>query len=132
MRALKRVTCVILSGTMLACSSVRPVLSPNTFIPQHQPDVVWVNDPDQGEVFALSNPTMQGDTVVGTMAGMSEPMALPLKPQYTVLARQRDGGKTAQLVVALGLVTGLAVWGFIVGGNGARRCTTPGYRGCPG
>jgi hypothetical protein len=132
MLTLKRVTCIVLSGTTLACTSVRPVLSPSTFIPERRPEVVWVNDPDQGEVFTLANPTMQGDTVLGTMAGMSEPMALPLKPQYTVLARQRDGGKTAQLVVAVGVITGLAIWGFVVGGSGPRRCTTPGYRGCPG
>jgi hypothetical protein len=115
---------------MTACATVRPVTAPATFIPQHHPDRIWVAAPN-GEVLQLIGPALRGDSVVGTLAGTSEPLAVPLTPDYHVFARQPAAGRTAQLVGVVGVIGGLAIWGFAQGGNGEKGCATPGMRGCP-
>jgi len=130
MKALRRSVAALLLPLTVGCTAVRPIATPAAFIPQHNPDRVWVAAPN-GEIFQLLSPSMRGDSVVGTLAGTSESMTLPIGGDYIVLARQPSSGRTAQLVGVVGAVGGLAVWGFITGGNGAKGCATPGSRGCP-
>ena len=127
--ALRTACCILLTAT-LGCATVRPVASPSTYMAQHRPDRVWVADAN-GEVFQLMNPTLQGDSVTGTLAGTTEPLTLQLTSERTLLARQPSSGKTAQLVGVIALVAGLAIYGLIVGGGGDKVCATPGSRGCP-
>jgi len=95
----------------VGCMSVRPVTQPAQFIPQTNPDVVLVIYNDNSEV-PVENPRMSGDTLIGTWAGLGEPVAAPLSQVQRIDARQRDRTKTrmliggiAALTVAMGYVT---------------------------
>lgn len=127
---LRKLTAGVLLFSMLACTAVRPVAAPTTFIPQQQPEQVWITS-DAGETFALLRPAIRGDSVVGILAATSEPFSVPLTPGHVVFARQKSSSKTAQLVGGLGLLAGAVVLGFVLGGSGDKVCSQPGMRGCP-
>ena len=90
-----------------ACTSYRNV-QPAQFIPQHNPDtvLVWTRD---GEVTDLIGPRVDGDTLKGRVAGLSEVFAHPLNDIVTVQARGPDKRKTAFLVAG-----GVLVGGFLI------------------
>ena len=127
---LRKITSALLIGAMLGCTAVQRVAAPASFIPQQQPEQVWVTS-EEGETFALLNPVVRGDSVVGTLAGTSEQIAVPLDPAHRVFAKQKSSSKTMQLVGSMGLLAGLTVLGFAVGGSGEKVCSQPGMRGCP-
>lgn len=126
----RKATATVLLYAVLGCSSVRPVAAPTTFIPQRNPETVWVTN-ELGETFALVRPMVRGDSIVGTLAATSEPFSVPLAPGNVVFARQNSPGKTLGLVGTMALLAGFAIWGFIVGGNGEKGCAQYGMRGCP-
>ncbi|HZC68026.1 MAG TPA: hypothetical protein VE201_05345 [Nitrospirales bacterium] len=128
-KPVKRVAVLTLVG-LTACASVQPIAAPSAFIGQHHPERVWVAATN-GEVFQILSPEIRGDSLVGTLAATSESFAVPLDTEHQVFARRASTGKTMQLVGAIGVVGGLAAWGFIEGGSGAKGCATPGMRGCP-
>jgi hypothetical protein len=117
----RRVTAALLLVATTACYGVRPVASPSTFIQTENPEAIWIAD-DNGEVLELMSPTLKGDSVVGSLDGLDEPVTVELDPENPVYARQKDAFKTATLVGGLGLVAGLAVYGFAVGGGGEKVC----------
>jgi hypothetical protein len=125
-----RSVAILTFAGLAACASVQPIQSPSAFIGEHHPERVWVAATN-GEVFQLLSPEIRGDSLVGTLAVTSESFAVPLDSEHQVFARRASTGKTMQLVGAIGVVGGLAVWGFIEGGNGSKGCATPGMRGCP-
>jgi hypothetical protein len=114
-------TALVLLASTTACYGVRPISSPSSYIQAENPEAVWVAD-DNGEVFRLEAPVVRGDSIVGSLDGLSEPFAVEMSPEHAVYARQRDPVKTATLVGGLGLVAGLAVYGFSVGGSGDKVC----------
>lgn len=125
-----RTTAALLLVTTAGCYSVRRVAQPGDFIETRHPENVWVAA-ENGEVFRLSGPEVRGDSVVGTVNGTSEQMALDLSGSHEVFARQKDPLKTAGLIAGLGAVAGLAIWGYSEGQGGAKVCPEPGHRGCP-
>ena len=126
---LRKVTALALLVATAGCYSVKRVSAPSSYIAEHHPEQVWVAS-DNGEVFRLSGPAVRGDSVVGTVNGTSEPMALDLKGQHEVFAKQKDPLKTATLVGGIGAILGLGIYGLIQGGSGAEICPEPGRRGC--
>jgi hypothetical protein len=128
---LRRATAAVLLCSTTACYTVQRVRAPQQFIPQRAPERVWVLDNGNGETFQLERPVLRADSVVGTLAGTAESLALQLTSDRVVFARQKSNGKTAQLIAGLGLLGGLAIYGVIAAGSGERQCATPGMRGCP-
>jgi hypothetical protein len=127
---LKRFTAAVLLGAMVGCTAVRPVAAPASFIPEEQPEQVWVAS-EEGETFALLRPQIRGDSVTGILAGTNEPITVPLDSSHRVFAKQNSPSKTAQLVGSMGLLAGLTVLGFAIGESGPKVCSQPGMRGCP-
>jgi hypothetical protein len=95
-----------------ACSSVQPIREPVQFIAASSPSLVYVTHRNRS-VLAIANPRVSGDTLHGTWAGETRPVALPLSQVQSVEALQRDRKRTAFLVAGLGIFTGVAVYAFL-------------------
>lgn len=104
-----------------ACATVRPVAAPVNFIPQQNPQIVWVTA-QSGEVIPVMRPSVQGDTLLGQWQGTSERVRLPLPQIQMVSARQPDRTRTALLVVGASALAGFIVWRAIEGGSGSGIC----------
>jgi hypothetical protein len=128
---LRKVIAAVLLCSMIGCYTVSPVAAPSTFIPQQNPERVWVTN-ELGETFLLERPMVRGDSIVGTLAATSEQFSVPLAaPGNRVFARQKSRSKTMQLIGSVGLLVGLTAFGLIVGSDGTKVCAQPGMRGCP-
>ena len=112
---------VIMAFGAAGCVTVRPVVAPVTFIPQQNPDVVWVTA-HSGEVIPVARPRLDGEAVTGQWLGTSERVTLPFPQIRVVHAAQRDRGRTAALVAAVGVLGGFIVWRAIQSGNGSGNC----------
>ena len=105
---MKRYTSVLMIAlTSAGCFTIQPVRRPADFIPQSNPELVWVRQQD-GEVVPVARPALQGDTIVGLRAGTPESVRLALPRIQSISARQPDTKRT--LLVA---VTGIALAGFV-------------------
>jgi len=95
---------LVLAGA--ACTSIQRI-QPAQFIPQRRPEsiMVWTADSD---VTNVVKPQIDGDTLRGTVAGLQERVAIPLKDIVTATAKAPDGTKTAILVAG-----GAVVGGFV-------------------
>lgn len=116
----------------VGCMTVRPVVTPATYIPQQKPELVWVTQAS-GEVIPVAGPTVQGDTLVGSWLGTSERVSVALPRVQAIYARQPDRKRTTMLVAFAGVATGFLVWRAIQAGNGASNCfyvPGPGWTEC--
>jgi hypothetical protein len=111
----------ILLATNTGCTSVRPVLAPDRFIPQQRPELVWVLN-ERGDVVPLAQPRVETDSLFGTWEGLGEPVAMKLGDVREVRARQPDRTKTALLVAALVGGAGLVYWGAAQGHGPEAQC----------
>lgn len=91
------------------CVTVRPVAAPVNFIPQENPQLVWVTA-NSGEVIPMARPVIRGDSLAGQWLGSAEPVSVPLGEVRAVHARQPDRTRTALLVASALAVTGFIVW----------------------
>ena len=107
---LHREFAIALALTGLGCTSMRSV-QPTQFIPQHNPQSILVTTSDS-DVTNVVQPKIDGDTLRGTVAGLQERVAIPLKDILSVRAKAPDGTKTAFLVAG-GVVVGGALAYFI-------------------
>ena len=73
--------------------------------------VVVIYD-DNGEV-PIEKPTMHGDTIVGTWAGLGEPIAVPMNQVQRVDAIQKDPKQTTLLIAALVGATAVTTDGLV-------------------
>lgn len=111
---------VLLAST--ACSTVRPVTQPAQFFSRSQPDMVVVTYTDNSQV-PVAAPKLNGDTLVGTWAGLGEPVAVPLSEVRQIDARQSAPRRTAVMVTMLAFATGFGIWGFTqLSREGGRVC----------
>ncbi len=92
-----------------ACVSVRPVASPEHFIPAQQPNLVWVTTTHE-EVIPVADPMVHNAAIRGTWLGLGDSISVPLTSTRLVQARQKDGGRTALLVAGVALAAGIVVW----------------------
>ena len=107
------------------CYSISPLAKPGAYITEKQPPLVWVAD-TAGEVIRVEGPSVRGDSVVGTLQGTTEPIAVELTPEHAVFARQKSTRKTVELVGGISLLAGLATYGFIKGQGGPEDCVSLG------
>src|SRR4026209_1747441 len=75
MKLYTSVTLIALSSS--ACFTIQPVTRPADFIPQTNPELVWVRHPE-GEVIPVAKPRLFGDTLVGMRAGTPESVRVAL------------------------------------------------------
>ena len=116
-----RVLLVLLPLGAAACMSVRPVLTPSNFIPQQNPDLVWVTS-QQGEVIPLARPSLRGDTLVGNWLGTSERVTFSLPTLQGLSARQPDRKRTTMLIATAAALAGFVVWRALESGSTGSRC----------
>jgi hypothetical protein len=121
--------------TGIGCTSVQRV-RPSPFIPEHQPQLVWVTTRDS-DLTTVVAPQIDGDTLRGTVAGLEERVAIPVTDILSVKARVPDHARTA-LLVAGGLVVGGAVTYLLAQRSGSAGpgtavavCTDPDIDSCP-
>jgi len=88
------------------------VREPARFITEASPTVVYVTHHSRA-VIVIANPRVSGDTVHGTYAGDTRPVAVPLSQVQSVEAIRRDGGRTAVLIGGVTLLAGIAVYAFV-------------------
>ena len=120
----KKVVSVLLLGTMTsACMTLRPVQSPGQYIPKSNPPVVYVTYTDNS-IVPVSQPKISGDTLLGTWAGLAEPVTIPFRDIQLVQAKQPDRGKTRMLIIGLTAVTAAGLYAIIKGtGDRPAPCT---------
>jgi hypothetical protein len=123
------VAAVVLSG--LGCATLQPVRQPAQFIPDAKPQVVYVTFRNHSKV-TIAQPRVRGDSLFGTVPGVSEPVAAPLAHIERVEARQRDRKRTAWLIAGLGVLTAAGVFalGQSGGGDFNHPCNTIGTDDC--
>jgi hypothetical protein len=95
----------------VGCTVVRPVSQPAQYIPQNNPDVVVVVYKDRSQV-PVVQPRMNGDTLVGTWAGLGEPVVVPMDQVERIEARQKDKKRTTLLIAGVTAATVAGVWAF--------------------
>lgn len=117
---LRSVTALLVLSTA-ACVTVRPVATPASFIPQRNPDLVWVTV-QSGEVIPIAGPQLRGDTLSGRWLGTSDPVSMQLPQVRMVSARQPDRTRTALLIATATAFAGFVVWRAIRSGNGTTNC----------
>ena len=103
------------SLTLAGCHVVRPV-HPVEFIPQHNPEVVWVTYTDNSFV-PVSGPKIVGDSLTGTWQGLAEPVAISLNEIQTVQARIPAPKRTVLLATVLTATVGGAIYSIATAGN---------------
>jgi len=109
---------VTLAGLLLAgvgCTAVRAV-KPAEYIPQHNPDVVWVTYTDNSFV-PVAGPKIVGDSLIGTWKGLNEPVAISLGEIQTVQAKMPAPKKTALLFGIAGVATAAVIYTISTAGN---------------
>lgn len=95
----------------VGCKTVQPVMQPAQYIPQENPDLVVVIYKDNAQV-PVSKPRMSGDTLMGTWAGLGEPVAVPMNQVRRIDAIQPNRKRTVIAVAAIAGVAALGVWGI--------------------
>lgn len=113
----RRVLAVFTLVATTGCMSLRPVWDPGQYIAEHKPDVVYVMKGRQA-VLTIANPRVSGDTVLGTLLGESEPVALPLSEIQNIGTVRFNGGRTALLVGGVASLGALAAFAFLSNANG--------------
>jgi hypothetical protein len=78
----------ILLGSV-GCVTLLPVRDPAQFIPQSNPQVVFVTYVNRTKMF-VTQPRVSGDSLFGTMQGQSHTVAVPLHQVRLIQARQTD------------------------------------------
>ncbi|HXQ29186.1 MAG TPA: hypothetical protein VN848_07950 [Gemmatimonadales bacterium] len=94
--------------TGVACTSMQRV-QPDQFVPQHRPSIIQVTTSDS-DVTTVVEPRIDGDTLRGTVAGLQERVAIPLKDIVVARAQAPDGMKTAVLVAGGVMVGGVVAY----------------------
>lgn len=104
----------------VACTSVQQVREPAQFIPQTKPDVVVVFYHDNAQV-PVAEPRISGDSLIGTWAGLGEPVAVPLSQVARIDAVQRSKKRTTFLIAGLTAVTAAGIYALVQASTGGRR-----------
>jgi hypothetical protein len=112
----------VLAGSM-ACAVVQPVRQPAQFIPATNPEIVVVTYKDNSQV-PVSKPQMNGDTLIGTWAGLGEPVAVPLSDVQRVDARQHSPKRTAMLIAGVAALTASGTYAIVRVAVSGRNCDT--------
>lgn len=102
----------------MGCAVVQPVRQPAQFIPQQHPDIVVVTYKDNSQV-PIAKPLISGDSVIGTWAGLGEPVGVPLSDVQRIDAKQRSTSRTVLMIAGIAALTAGGTYAIVrVTGNG--------------
>jgi hypothetical protein len=119
-----RIVALSLVLSAIGCTTMQTV-PPAQFIPSHHPTFVWVYTSDS-EATKVLGPRIDGDTLRGTVAGLDEPVTIPLKDIVRTIAKGPDPTRTAVLVAG-GIIAGTFVGYAITHASGVSGGSGP----CP-
>ena len=117
-----------------ACTHVGAVDKPLEYLSTSAPEEVWVIRKHNDSTFRISQPRLQGDTLIGfSLPDATSPITqyqeIPLQDVRQMRSKRSAPIRTAVLV---GGLTGLAVFSYaeLVGGNGSGAPVKQGQYGC--
>jgi hypothetical protein len=116
MRRIARVPLMAALLSSLACATMQPVREPAQFIPETKPPVVHVTFRNHSKV-TFAQPRVRGDTLYGTVPGVSQPVAAPLSHIERIEAVQRDKKRTRWLIAGLGVLAAAGVFALTQSGS---------------
>ena len=113
-------------GSLVACTTMAPVPKPLQYVNNRTPVEVWVIRRHHDSLFRVSQPRLQGDTLIGFVLpqagsnGLTQYQEIPLGDVRQMRAKQPAKVRTGALVAG---AVGLAVFTwttFVHGSNGQR------------
>jgi len=113
-------------ASLAGCSQVAAVHHPIQFVAERNPVQVWIVRRHNDSVFALQQPRLQGDTLVGftlpTAQNLTQYVEIPGTDIKQMRARERAPVRTGALVAGS---VGVAVftWTQLVHGSNGQRVT---------
>jgi len=116
---------VVLLGCV-GCMGLLPVRDPAQFIPESNPQVVFVTYVNRTKMF-VTQPRVSGDSLFGTMQGRSHTVAVPLSQVRLIQARQADKKRTTWLIAGLAVAGASSIWALSQSGAG-ESCDNSYYR----
>ena len=111
-----RVTAVGVLALTVGCARMREVFEPAQFIAAKRPPVVVVMQRSRA-VVAIVNPRVSGDSVLGTVAGETRPIAVPFSDVHSVSAVRLDGVRTMLFAVGVTATASLVAYAFVTRGS---------------
>jgi hypothetical protein len=121
-----RMPCVALGLAAAGCVTMQPVTDPARFFAKAAPPVVYVTY-TTGAMVPVTQARVSGDSLFGTLKGLSHRVAVPLSRVQLIEAVQRDKKRTAWLIAGLGVAMASAVWALSQSGEG-EPCDNTYYR----
>ena len=121
-----RVSLVLLLLSSLACATIQPVRDPAQFLAKTNPQVVYVTY-KTGAMMPVAEARVSGDSLFGTLKGLSYRVAVPLSRVELIEAVQRDRKRTTWLIAALAVAMASGVWALSQSGAG-EPCDNTYYR----
>lgn len=124
---------VILAFSISACTTMRPVESPATFLEQNNPRQIRLHDA-QNELYVLNEPQLRGDTIVGYESLVRSEMRISVAGVRRMEALQRDNTKTGIFIGAMTVLGAAGIYMIAKAADGqklvcdsydtANRCVT--------
>ena len=108
-RALRSAIIALGCAVLVACSSMRPVESPVTYLERNNPKHVRVYGPD-GELYVLRDPQLRGDTIRGFEAGAQEEVTFTSRDIRRMEALQPDKRRTTLFIGAMTLLGSAGIY----------------------
>jgi hypothetical protein len=105
--------CAVLIASLAGCSTLRPVTTPQEFIPAARPDRIWVTRADNSKLM-MEGPRLLGDTLVGWVAGRYQEILLP---ETRFMSVRQPAPKRTAFLIAGGVIVGAGLL-YLLAGNG--------------
>ena len=118
---IKRVVAAVLLGSMIGCTTLRPLADYRSYVENTQPTQLWITPRDAASL-RLEGPRFLNDTLVGFVGGQYREFA-PTDIRL-VQVRQPAGGRTGLLVAAVAVV-GVVIFAKLASGGPATYIPTP-------
>jgi hypothetical protein len=105
-------TRVVLVAVLLGsagCASLQRVADPAKFISEAKPELVYVSYRNRA-FLPIAQPHVRGDSLHGTLQGLTYQIAVPLSHVERIDAVQRDNKRTTLLIASMGVVSAAGVY----------------------
>lgn len=110
---------IFLAAFLPACSTMRTVETPVTFLEQNNPKAVRVYASD-GELLVLREPQLRGDSIRGFEPLAQEEMTISLNGIRRMEALQPDKKRTTVFIGAMTLIGGAGIYMIANASNGRK------------
>jgi len=128
------VACSTVVTLAAACTAVSSVHKPLSYLQTSSPTEVWIVRRHNDSVYRITQPRLQGDTVIGfSLPRPGDPITkyeeIPINDVRQMRAKQNAPVRTAAVLVGLGTVS-FIVYKNVVGGGGSGPKLGPGQPPC--